>query len=100
MAWTCHLPLTLRLRAKSTTQSYRTPVYLYVDSTLRDELTPDRGGRSGTASDADDEAMTIREMETVARALLRKWSVRRKWMKRCQCWRSFTSCGGRGIHLD
>ncbi|WP_199154968.1 hypothetical protein [Chromobacterium sp. ASV23] len=32
---TRYLPLTLRLRAKSTTQSYRTPVY-YVDLTLRD----------------------------------------------------------------
>jgi len=33
---TRYLPLMLRLRAKSTTQSYRTPVY-YVDLTLRDE---------------------------------------------------------------
>ncbi|MBR9856371.1 MAG: hypothetical protein GYB38_01545 [Gammaproteobacteria bacterium] len=33
---TRHLPLQLRLRAKSTTQSYRTPVY-YVDLTLREE---------------------------------------------------------------
>lgn len=33
---THYLPLMLRLRAKSTTQSYRTPVY-YVDLTLRDE---------------------------------------------------------------
>ena len=33
---TRHLPLLLKLRAKSTTQSYRTPVY-YVDLTLRDE---------------------------------------------------------------
>lgn len=32
---TRYLPLTLRLRAKSTTQSYRTPVF-YVDLTLRD----------------------------------------------------------------
>ncbi|MDO3558656.1 hypothetical protein [Ralstonia pseudosolanacearum] len=32
---THYLPLLLRLRAKSTTQSYRTPVY-YVDLTLRD----------------------------------------------------------------
>ena len=35
---TRHLLLQLRLRAKSTTQSYRTPVY-YVDLTLRDEET-------------------------------------------------------------
>ncbi|WP_342713623.1 hypothetical protein [Oceanisphaera psychrotolerans] len=35
---TRHLPLQLRLRAKSTTQSYRTPVY-YVDLTLREEDT-------------------------------------------------------------
>lgn len=35
---TRHLPLLLKLRAKSTTQSYRTPVY-YVDLTLRDEET-------------------------------------------------------------
>ncbi|AZN35495.1 recombination directionality factor [Iodobacter ciconiae] len=33
---TRHLPLLLRLRAKSTTQSYRTPVF-YVDLTLREE---------------------------------------------------------------
>jgi hypothetical protein len=33
---TRYLPLTLRLRAKSTTQSYRTPVY-YVDLTLWEE---------------------------------------------------------------
>ncbi len=33
---TRYLPLMLRLRAKSTTQSYRAPVY-YVDLTLRDE---------------------------------------------------------------
>jgi len=33
---TRHLPLLLRLRAKSTTQSHRTPVY-YVDLTLREE---------------------------------------------------------------
>ncbi|GAA5784355.1 hypothetical protein [Chitiniphilus shinanonensis] len=31
-----HLPLLLKLRAKSTTQSYRTPVY-YVDLTLRED---------------------------------------------------------------
>ncbi|WP_019933374.1 hypothetical protein [Oceanimonas smirnovii] len=35
---TRHLALQLKLRAKSTTQSYRTPVY-YVDLTLRDEDT-------------------------------------------------------------
>jgi hypothetical protein len=35
---TRHLPLLLRLRAKSTTQSRRTPVY-YVDLTLREEQT-------------------------------------------------------------
>ncbi|HHQ4737027.1 TPA: hypothetical protein ACSP5K_002205, partial [Aeromonas veronii] len=69
---TRYLPLTLRLRAKSTTQSYRTPVY-YVDLTLRDELTlTEAVGQARQESMQDDEAgLTISEMETVARALLR-----------------------------
>lgn len=69
---TRYLPLTLRLRAKSTTQSYRTPVY-YVDLTLRDELTlTEAVGQARQEAMLDDEAgLTIREMETVARALLR-----------------------------
>ena len=69
---TRYLPLTLRLRAKSTTQSYRTPIY-YVDLTLRDELTlTEAVGQARQEAMLDDEAgLTIREMETVARALLR-----------------------------
>ncbi|MEH8173560.1 hypothetical protein Q7I38_21160, partial [Aeromonas veronii] len=56
----------------STTQSYRTPVY-YVDLTLRDELTlTEAVGQARQESMQDDEAgLTISEMETVARALLR-----------------------------
>ncbi len=69
---TRYLPLTLRLRAKSTTQSYRTPVY-YVDLTLRDELTlTEAVGQARQEAMLDDEAgLAISEMETVARALLR-----------------------------
>ena len=69
---TRYLPLTLRLRAKSTTQSYRTPVY-YVDLTLRDELTlTEAVEQARQAAMRDDEAgVTISEMEAVARALLR-----------------------------
>lgn len=69
---TRYLPLTLRLRAKSTTQSYRTPVY-YVDLTLRDELTlTEAVGQARQESMQDEEAgLTIGEMEAVARALLR-----------------------------
>ncbi|MEA9423012.1 hypothetical protein VCX83_14090 [Aeromonas caviae] len=69
---TRYLPLTLRLRAKSTTQSYRTPVY-YVDLTLRDDLTlTDAVSQARQEAMLDEEAgLTIGEMETVARALLR-----------------------------
>jgi len=69
---TRYLPLTLRLRAKSTTQSYRTPVY-YVDLTLRDELTlTEAVSQARQEAMLDEEAgLTISEMETVARALLR-----------------------------
>ena len=69
---TRYLPLTLRLRAKSTTQSYRTPVY-YVDLTLRDELTlTEAVEQARQAAMRDEEAgVTIAEMETVARTLLR-----------------------------
>ena len=68
---TRYLPLTLRLRAKSTTQSYRTPVY-YVDLTLRDELTLNEAvGQARQEAMQDEEAgLTISEMEAVARALL------------------------------
>ena len=69
---TRYLPLTLRLRAKSTTQSYRTPVY-YVDLTLRDELTlTEAVSQARQKAMQDEEAgLTIGEMEAVARALLR-----------------------------
>ena len=69
---TRYLPLTLRLRAKSTTQSYRTPIY-YVDLTLRDELTlTEAVSQARQEAMLDDEAgLTISEMEAVARALLR-----------------------------
>jgi hypothetical protein len=69
---TRYLPLTLRLRAKSTTQSYRTPVY-YVDLTLRDELTlTEAVSQARQKAMLDEEAgLTIGEMEAVARGLLR-----------------------------
>ncbi len=69
---TRYLPLTLRLRAKSTTQSYRTPVY-YVDLTLRDELTLNEAVSQARQEALQDEeaGLTIGEMEAVARGLLR-----------------------------
>lgn len=69
---TRYLPLTLRLRAKSTTQSYRTPVY-YVDLTLRDELTlTEVVGQAKEAVLRDHEAgLDIEQMEHTARELLR-----------------------------
>jgi len=61
---TRYLPLTLRLRAKSTTQSYRTPVY-YVDLTLREETTlTEAVGQARLEAMLDDEAgLAISEME-------------------------------------
>jgi len=50
-----HLPLTLRLRAKSTTLSYRTPVY-YVDLTLRE-------GQSMTEAVSAAKAEAVRQKE-------------------------------------
>ena len=69
---TRYLPLTLRLRAKSTTQSYRTPVY-YVDLTLRDELTlTEVVGQAKEVAIRDREAgLDIEQMEHTARELLR-----------------------------
>ncbi|MBP8172948.1 hypothetical protein [Aeromonas salmonicida] len=69
---TRYLPLTLRLRAKSTTQSYRTPVY-YVDLTLREETTLTEAVRlAQEAALHDHEAgLAIEQMEQVARELLR-----------------------------
>nr|WP_238325222.1 hypothetical protein [Aeromonas hydrophila] len=71
----CHtryLPLTLRLRAKSTTQSYRTPVY-YVDLTLREETNLTEAVRQAQeAARRDQEAgLAIDQMEQAARDLLR-----------------------------
>jgi len=69
---TRYLPLTLRLRAKSTTQSYRTPVY-YVDLTLREETTLTEAVRQAQeAAQRDREAgLAIAQMEQAARELLR-----------------------------
>ncbi|EGX6956799.1 hypothetical protein JFQ85_000563 [Aeromonas hydrophila] len=69
---TRYLLLTLRLRAKSTTQSYRTPVY-YVDLTLRDELTLTDAVRQAQEQAARDveAGLAIEAMETAARQLLR-----------------------------
>ena len=68
---TKHLPLLLRLRAKSTTQSHRTPVY-YVDLTLRDGQT--LAEAVSTARKAADEQLEAgidtAELEQVARLLL------------------------------
>jgi hypothetical protein len=69
---TRYLPLTLRLRAKSTTQSYRTPVY-YVDLTLREETNLTEAVRQAhEAAQRDQEAgLAIDQMEQAARDLLR-----------------------------
>ncbi|MFM5867197.1 hypothetical protein ACET6S_07915 [Aeromonas caviae] len=69
---TRYLPLTLRLRAKSTTQSYRTPVY-YVDLTLREETNLTEAVRlAQEAAQRDQEAgLAIEQMEQAARELLR-----------------------------
>ncbi|MGR6743978.1 recombination directionality factor, partial [Aeromonas veronii] len=69
---TRYLPLTLRLRAKSTTQSYRTPVY-YVDLTLREETNLTEAIRQAhEAAQRDQEAgLAIDNMEQAARDLLR-----------------------------
>ena len=69
---TRYLPLTLRLRAKSTTQSYRTPVY-YVDLTLREETNLTEAVRQALeAARRDQEAgLAIDQMEQAARVLLR-----------------------------
>ena len=69
---TRYLPLTLRLRAKSTTQSYRTPVY-YVDLTLREETNLTEAVRlAQEAAQRDQEAgLVIDQMEQAARELLR-----------------------------
>lgn len=69
---TRYLPLTLRLRAKSTTQSYRTPVY-YVDLTLRDDITLlDAVRQAHVMAQQDKEAgLAITELESAARELLR-----------------------------
>lgn len=69
---TRYLPLTLRLRAKSTTQSYRTPVY-YVDLTLREETNLTEAVRQAQeAALRDQEAgLAIELMEQAARELLR-----------------------------
>jgi hypothetical protein len=69
---TRYLPLTLRLRAKSTTQSYRTPVY-YVDLTLREETNLTEAVKlAQEAAQRDQEAgLAIDQMEQAARELLR-----------------------------
>ena len=69
---TRYLPLTLRLRAKSTTQSYRTPVY-YVDLTLREETNLTEAVRQAhEAAQRDQEAgLAIDLMEQAVRELLR-----------------------------
>jgi hypothetical protein len=68
---TRYLPLTLRLRAKSTTQSYRTPVY-YVDLTLRDgHSLIDAVTQARTeAEQAQQAGIDTAQMEAMAKQLL------------------------------
>ena len=68
---TRYLPLLLKLRAKTTTLSYQTPVY-YVDLTLRDgaELAATiQQAKDAAESDAD-AGLLLDELEHTARALL------------------------------
>ena len=68
---TRYLPLLLRLRAKSTTLSYQTPVY-YVDLTLRDgaELAATiQQAKDAAESDAD-AGLLLEELERTAKQLL------------------------------
>jgi hypothetical protein len=66
-----HIPLLLRLRAKSTTQSKRTPVY-YVDLTLRDGVTlPDAVAAARAERARQDELGVATDLlEEAARAAL------------------------------
>ena len=68
---TRYLPLMLRLRAKSTTLSYQTPVY-YVDLTLREgvELATVIAQAKAAAESDSDAGMAMDELEQTARWLL------------------------------
>jgi len=68
---THYLPLMLRLRAKSTTQSYRTPVY-YVDLTLREgvELADAISQARAEAEAAMEAGVNIEQFEQTALQLL------------------------------
>jgi hypothetical protein len=68
---TRYLPLLLRLRAKSTTLSYRTPIY-YVDLTLRDEasLASSVQAARQEAEHQQEAGVDTEALETMARALL------------------------------
>ena len=68
---THYLPLLLRLRAKTTTQSYRTPVY-FVDLTLRDgdDLTKVVAQARAEAEQALEAGIDTAQLETAAKALL------------------------------
>jgi hypothetical protein len=65
------LPLQLKLRAKSTTQSYRAPVF-YVDLTLRDEdtLVTAVATARNTALQFAEAGVNIAQLEQAAKALL------------------------------
>ena len=68
---TRYLPLMLRLRAKTTTLSYQTPVY-YVDLTLRDgaELSSVIAQAKAAAESDLDAGLSMNEFEQTARELL------------------------------
>ena len=68
---TRYLPLQLKLRAKTTTLSYQTPVY-YVDLTLRDgaELAATIQQAKDAAEFDADAGLLLDELEQTARALL------------------------------
>jgi hypothetical protein len=68
---TRYLPLLLRLRAKSTTLSYRTPVY-YVDLTLRDDSTLAQSVQAARqeAERQQEAGVDTEALEAMARALL------------------------------
>lgn len=65
---TRYLPLQLKLRAKSTTQSHRAPVY-YVDLTLRDKVTLEDAvsAAMADAAKAEQAGVGIAQLEAIAR---------------------------------
>jgi hypothetical protein len=89
---TKHLPLLLRLRAKSTTQSHRTPVY-YVDLTLRDGQTLAEGTARKLAMSNWKPASTPPNWSKPPGCCCRTVSSRIPRRKYRSCWRVLSGSG-------